>query len=338
MTYRARRPLLAIYALYDLANKVVASYPYFRIDLSELRKPETASAGDPSNRISYTFARNFPKAAEVEYREFLKRVFPIIYERLGPPAETFTVRFVPPTGAHGSSIEAMDRGRMILSDGDFLPRLLVHELVHVWTGKYAITRDKDWNYNPALSGFEEGMAEALAFEIVQEYVRSYPGDIAATHILSNRPHQYWAVGTSNYDAIKNVRWTGAGEFRTHFDGPLNRYTISGATVQMMLTENPDAMKGFMARYYEAIRRDPEWRPNREDIIDMWESEVPQLNGYPLGDYLDTLPVFNGRKLDEGVYVLENIGRTARWGTSSSPCPTHPLTACWSGECSGTSST
>ena len=298
--------LVGFFGLTDAAGATITEFPYFRIDLSEVDFPVTTSAGDPSNRISYTFATNFPSSAEQEYREFLKRVFPIMYERLGPPAETFTVRFTSPTGAYGLSIEAMDHGRIILSDGSFLPRLLVHELVHVWTGMYAITGDEDWGYNPALSGFEEGMAEALAFEVVQEYVRSYPGDLETVHILSNRPQQYWAIGTTNYDAMKNVRWTGAGEFWTHFEGPPNRYTIAGATVRMILRENPDAMKGFMTRYYEAIRQDPEWRPNRDDIIEMWESESPELNGYPLGEYLDTLPVFNGRKLDEGVYVIERI--------------------------------
>ena len=28
-----------------------------------------------------------------------------------------------------------------------------------------------------MSGLEEGMADALAFEIIQEYVRSYPDDL-----------------------------------------------------------------------------------------------------------------------------------------------------------------
>ena len=297
--------LIGYFTKYDLANKVVADFPYFSIDLSELESLKTPDVGDPANRLSYTFSGAFPQSEEQQYREFLKRVFPIMYEHLGPPAETFTVH-INLTGAYRDSFEVIDDGRILLSNGSFIPRLIVHELVHAWKGKYTFTSDENWDYDPSLSGFEEGMAEALAFEIVQEYVRSYPDDSASLLILDYRPHQYWALRTTHYDAIKNVRWTGAGDFWTHTDGPPNRYTISAATFQMMLRENPNAMREIMARYYQAVRNDPDWRPNRDRIAVMWESVVPELNGYPLGEYLNTLPVFNGRKLDEGVYVLEVI--------------------------------
>ncbi len=297
--------LVGHFTRYDLAKKVVASFPYFRLDLSEVEFPKTPGVGDPANRLSYTFSGGFPRSAEQEYREFLKRVFPVMYEHLGPPAETFTVHFNP-TGTYGDSFEVIDDGRILLSDASFIPRLIVHELVHAWKGRYTITSNEDWDYDASLSGFEEGMADAMAFEIIQEYVRSYPDHSTTLEVLDYRSHQYWGIRTNSYDAIKNVRWTGAGDFWTHTDGPPNRYTISAVTVQMMLRENPDAMKEFMARYYEAIREDPDWRPYRDDIVDMWASVVPEINGYPLGEYLDALPVFNGRSLDEGVYVLEVI--------------------------------
>ena len=63
----------------------------FTIDLSALALPAPSRLGDPSNRISYTFSRGFPQDAQERYRKFLKRVFPILYEYLGPPAETFNI-------------------------------------------------------------------------------------------------------------------------------------------------------------------------------------------------------------------------------------------------------
>ena len=39
---------------------------------------------------------------------------------------------------------------------------------------------------------------------------------------------------------------------------------------------------------------------------MWAALVPALNGYPLREFLNTVPVFNGRNLAEGVYVLQGI--------------------------------
>ena len=297
--------LVGFFGLSDLAGMTVADYPYFNIDLSEIEFPKPSVVGDPGNRLSYTLRSGFTKRIKQEYTEFLNRAFPIVYEYLGPPAETFTIQ-IRGTRTQDGSFEVIDDGRTLLTDSSFIPRLIVHELVHAWKGPYTITSDENWDYDDSLSGFEEGMAEAVAFEIIQEYVRSYPDHSATLEVLRNRPHQYWAIYTTNYDAIKNVRWTGAGDFWTHTDGPPNRYTISAATVQMMLKENPDAMKEFMSQYYETIQEDPGWRPNRDDIIDMWEAVAPELNGYPLGEYLDALPVFNGRKLDEGIYVLEVI--------------------------------
>ena len=178
--------------------------------------------------------------------------------------------------------------------------------MHAWKGNYAITSDENWDYDDALTGFEEGIAEGMAFEIIHEYVRSYPTHSASIQLHDDRPDQYWSSKTTSYDAIKNMRWTGAGRFRTHADGPENRYSIAATTVQMMVRENPNFAREFTARYYEGIRKDPDWRPNRDAIVDMWAAIVPALNGYPLREFLNTLPVFNGRKLDEGIYVVEEI--------------------------------
>ena len=60
---------------------------------------------------------------------------------------------------------------------------------------------------------------------------------------------------------------------------------------MLIRENPNFMREFLSLYYRAIREDPDWRPNRSDIVAMWETLVPELSGYPLVEYPDTLPVF-----------------------------------------------
>ncbi|MYD51171.1 MAG: hypothetical protein F4W93_06755 [Dehalococcoidia bacterium] len=287
-------------------------YSEFGIRLSTREFPEPSSIGDPSNRISYTFSNAFPEEAESQYREFLKRVFPILYEYLGPPAETLNV-FIDNVREEYEAIEITDYGRTLLTDTSFVPRLIVHEMAHAWKGRYTITPDKNWDYDTALSGFEEGIAEGMAFEIVHEYVCSYPSDPATLLLLEERPNQYWSVGTAFYDAIKNLRWTGAGDFWNPPSGAENRYSIAATTVQMMVRENPNFIKEFMSLYYQAIREDSDWRPNREDVVNLWETVVPELNGYPLSEYLDTLPVFNGRELDEGAYVLLAIRSYGEFG-------------------------
>ncbi|MDE0170126.1 MAG: S-layer homology domain-containing protein [bacterium] len=282
------------------------NYSQFVIDLSTIDIPSidnvVAEVGNPSNRVSYTFSDDFPEDAEFQYREFLKRVFPILYEYLGPPAGTFNILFQ----LGRSGFVTLDDGRLILVDGSFVPRLIVHELAHAWKGQFSITADENWDYDDALSGFEEGLAEGIAFEIVREYVRSYPTHAASIQLLEFRPYQYWPDGATYYDTVKHIRSTGGGDFWTPPGLADLRYSIAATTVQMMLIKDSSFMTEFMARYYETIRDDHSWRPNRDDVIEMWEEIVPELNGYPLGKYLDTVLVFNGRELDEGVYILSAI--------------------------------
>ena len=209
-------------------GSVAEEYPKFTIDLSTVEFPEPPIVpvvddplavdpllGDPSNRISYTFSSDFPQEAKGQYAEFLKRVVPIMYEHLGPPAESFNI-LIKGSGAYDDSFEVIDDGRTLLSNASFIPRLIVHEFTHAWKGMYTITSDENWDYDVSLSGLEEGMADALAFEIIQEYVRSYPNHSATLEALDYRPHQYWGIRTTHYDAIKNIRWTGAGDFLTRW--------------------------------------------------------------------------------------------------------------------------
>ena len=295
--------LVGKFSRHVLDRTWVGDFSEFTIDLSSLEFSEPSIVGDPSNRIGYTFSGTFPQDAQEQYRRFLKRVFPILYEYLGPPAETFDI-LISDGGEDEDAFFSTRDGRVLLTDASFLPRLIVHELVHAWEGSYGINRDENWQYDDSLSGFAEGIAEGTAFEIIHEYVRSYPNDSAALRILDDRPYQYWSPGTTYYDAIKNLRWTGGGDFWNPPSGADSRYSISAATVQMMVVENPNFIKEFMALFYQTIREHTGWRPSRDDLLAMWVTLVPELNGYPLGEFLDTLPVFNGRELDEGAYVLQ----------------------------------
>ena len=304
--------LVGEFIKYDINSQYVGEYSEFIIPLTTVEFPDRSILGNPSNRLSYTFSSDYPQDAEVRYREFLKRVFPLIHGHMGPPAESFNTR-IDYGGDDIAAYVTLDDGRKLIADQNFFPRLIVHELVHAWNGNYAITSDQNWSYDDSLSGFEEGIAEGAAYEIMHEYVRSYPDHFASFHLLDDRAQQYWSRKATSYDAIKHSRWTGAGDFWTHTGGPVNRYSISANTVQIMVQEEPRFLSEFMALYYETIRRDKQWRPNRDDVIGMWETIVPALNGYPLKIYLDAIPVFNGRKLDEGVYVLEEIRSYGEYG-------------------------
>ena len=298
--------LIGHFSKYASDRSFVEQYPDFEIDLSQIKFPNVSEIiGNPSNRISYTFSDDFPADAETQYREFLKRVFPIIYKYLGPPAENFNT-YIKNMGEDTGWFMIVDDGRTFLTDTKFIPRLITHEFVHAWKGNFIMASNENWEYDTKLNGFEEATAEGMAFEIIHEYVRSYPNDSATIQLLSWKPYQYWSSRTTFYDSIKHNRNTGAGEFWNPPSLQTNRYSIAATTLQMMVRENPNFMKEFMLIYFKKIKENPSWRPNREDIINMWENLVPNLNGYPLDQYLNSLPVFNGRKLDGGIYVLDEI--------------------------------
>ncbi len=273
----------------------VKDTPRFSFKLS---KPVIGAA---TNRISYTF-KNFSKEDEETYREFLKRVWPIMKDRLGPPAETFNC-VITNLGKNSDYFMVTDGGRTFLSDASFIPRLIVHEFVHAWKGAFAFTSDKHWKYDDALSGFEEGTGEGMAFEIVHDYVRSYPDDYATKDLLSYRPSQYWSSRTTFFDSIRFNRWTGAGDFWTHSGGQRSRYSIAATTVQIMEKNKKHAYKDIMKIYYDEINQDVDFRPFRADLIGLWlDNGMPSDN---TNAFIE-MPVLQGHKLDEGIYILNTI--------------------------------
>ena len=220
---------------YALDGNFVERYSEFTIDLSTVEFPDVPVVGGLSNRIGYTFSSSFPRRAEAQYREFLRRVFPILYEQLGPPAESFNL-LINNEGEENGAFIAVKGGRTMITDAEFVPRLIVHELVHVWKGNYSVSSDENWEYDTALSGFEEGPAEAMAFEIIHEYVRNYPRHSASIQLLESRPDQYWGSRTVYHDSIKNVSWTGGGDFWNPNDSDFSadRYNIAATTIQIMI--------------------------------------------------------------------------------------------------------
>lgn len=287
---------------YSDQGNFISQYPEFTIDLSN-STAEIIPVGHQDNRISYIFD-NFSIESEQEYRAFLRRVFVILKDRLGPPAESFNI-VIKNTGGNGSSFISIDDGRTMLTDESFIPRLIIHEIVHAWKGRYLYTSDSSWRYDEALSGFEEASAEGMAFEIVHEYVRSYPNDPATIQLLQYRPYQYWSSRTTYNDLIKHIRLTGAGDFWTPGSGygARLRYSIAATTYQEFVKAHPNFYKDTQKIYYDRINTDSTWRPNREDLIDIWKTVLPTVNGIPLPKYVDAMPVFNGHKLATGPYVL-----------------------------------
>lgn len=290
-----------------LTRKFISQKQEFTINLANIIQP---TVGKSNNKISYSF-ENFSEEQQKPYKDFLQRVWPIMYEKLGAPAESFNTVIVN-LGADRNTFTTIDNGRKFLTDGRFIPRLIVHEFVHAWKGTFSITNDQNWKYDNSLSGFEEGSAEGMAFEIMHEYVRSYPTDFATKKLFSYRSSQYHSRYTNHIDTIKYQKNTGSGSFWNFFEGANYKYSIASVTVQMIIKEYPNFYKKMMQKIYDTINNDKTWRPTRQKIIDIWKSIAPTVQGIALDKYLNAMPVFNGKKLDEGMHILSEI---RHYGTS-----------------------
>lgn len=285
------------------------------IDLLTVDIPNDNSViGDENNFLGYEFSSDFPNESEQQYRDLLVKLTPLLRWHLGPPAEKFNVSFEY-TDTLGGTFMSVNNGRGVLTDGTFIPRLIVHELIHAWKGSYLISSDQNWNYQTDLLGFEEATAEGMAFIIMQDFVRTYPNDPVSLGLMQSPAYQYFSHKAHHIDFVKNLRATGGGDFFADTGAGMyyTRYSIAATVFQHICALRPRFFRDFSETYYHRINTDQQWRPNRSDIITMWEALVPMMNGYPLGEYLDTIPVFNGTKLDKGMYVLSAVRPYGSYG-------------------------
>ena len=114
----------------------VADHEWFEIDLSHYPlPPEDNDLASENDKISFAFSGFSPELKE-KYLDFMKKVIPIIKGVIGNPAESFVCEFKIDNESSNSWV-TLDQGRSISMDDAWIPRLLVHEMIHMWKGKYA---------------------------------------------------------------------------------------------------------------------------------------------------------------------------------------------------------
>src|SRR5207344_1186367 len=117
-------------------------------------------------------------------------------------------------------------------------------------------------------------------------------------------HQYWGHNSLAYDEVKYKRMLGAGPFWLRDGGMVSeRYCAAATAFQIIQMTRPNFMRDFLAIYFARINSQPSWRPNRGDIVSMWEQLAPIVNGASFRNWLNSQPVFNGKILDPGLYIF-----------------------------------
>ena len=306
--------LRGMFTEYDPENgEYVADGEWFQVDLSDYPLVKDRKLGSSTDRITFHF-EEFEPELQLKYETFLGKVMPIFMNVAGFPAETFVCTFK--LAGSGNSWMTLDQGRTVWMDDSWIPRLFVHELIHVWKGKYAFSYTGDsWSYEEKLNGFEE-IAEGLAYEILQEYAEAYPNDETSLEILQNGPWWHWSSQASNYDTVKHQPHTGAGTFwsgEALFSN--DRYSISAMLIQIMHAHDPDFFKNTMQAYYRLIESDPEYKPTREGLLDLWSSQIQKINGIESRTYLNALPVLNGEQLAQRYFPVIYQSESYSYGTT-----------------------
>tara|TARA_B100002019_G_scaffold9148_1_gene7221 strand:- start:3253 stop:5961 length:2709 start_codon:yes stop_codon:yes gene_type:complete len=283
---------------------------------------DTALENEPhftNNRMLFSY--NFEEAGlnAEEQNEFqsrcenyLAKLLPIMYSRLGHPNESFVCEIYR-LGRRYGYWTSYGQGRKMEADSSWNPRLFIHELIHGWKGRYKYYgRDYrgHWHANQDLSGFEEASAEGVAYELVDEYIRSYPTDTESIDMLKRKEGVRWSNQTFNYDIIKNLPYTataadvesGLGLWAGDGASVYERYAIAGNTYQILLNKNPDFYRLVKEKFQEEIQKNSSWRPSHEKLRTIFESIVPTINGVSTSDYFKTIPVFSEEKLS-GLYPV-----------------------------------
>ena len=180
------------------------------------------------------------------------------------------------------------------------PRLLVHEMVHMWEGKLGFSwSGENREYSDDLSAFAE-VAEGIAYKVLHEFVMAYPAHPVARDTAEGGAWNNWTSEAWSYDLYKHQPFTGGGTFWT---GDLrtvdHRYSIAGMLIQIILVERPDFIKNMRNDLFDMINQDPEKILTRDEIIELWHHNLGTINGIDAKKYLNAMPVFNGRKIDQG---------------------------------------
>ena len=264
-------------------------------DVSERSQSLDGKLGTEDDIAYYSF-RSYEDESTIEKcKDFINKVLPIMYYRLGHPANTMTIEFWKRYPTNSGWMTLISSNPKILSDGSFDPRLIVHEMFHAWTGKHNTTartiNNKLGRYDPIFTGWEE-VAEGVCQEIIIDFTEAYPTDSANGPI---RNMGFWVTAYKK-DLQKHLEWTHGGAF--HVDGLTSndRYTISAGVAQKFMIADEQFYKKFFEKYYAEIHADSNYRVTSEKMINLYSSVLPQVNDVSTEKILSIIPSLRGTKL------------------------------------------
>jgi len=271
-----------------------------RTGLTARRSPLTASPriyGEAGNQITFAIAptgyaadgaptATWPPEKAAALSGFLDQMLPVLRDLYGPPATTYTVSLVRDLRYSASAVFFSSADEIHAGD-NVTYQLLTHELVHAFRRDRVLSSGPQWQFDPTLSGFEEGFAQAVSYEAMTEFARRYP-----SFGLSQRVYQSSNEWDYDFQNVPELRtrdfWSDSGGMLLYW----TRYEMAAAAIAKIEREHPGFQRAFNAEYFHRLNLDPHLTASRDLVKDIVQTVAPTIEGRPAVQWIDQQNIFD----------------------------------------------
>ncbi|MBI3940339.1 MAG: DUF11 domain-containing protein [Acidobacteria bacterium] len=225
-------------------------------------------------------------ARSAEIMGFLDKMAPVLYDLYGPPSSPYTLTLVRDLRYTSSAVFFPSTDEIHLGDNASY-QLITHELVHGWRRDRLLASDNLWQYNPTLSGFEEGFAQAVSYEAMTEFARRYP-----TFGLTQQIYQSsneWDYDFQNTPELRTTDfWSDSGGMLLYWV----RYEVAAAALAKIAREHPGFYRTFNAEFYRRLNTNPILTSSRALVKEIIQTVAPTIEGKAASDWIDQQYIFD----------------------------------------------
>jgi hypothetical protein len=262
--------------------------------------------GDAANQISWAIApagigadgqatTSWPPEKAASLSGFLDLMLPVLRDLYGPPSTSYTVRVVRDLRYTSSAVFFPSTDEIHVGD-TVTYQLLAHELVHAFRRDRILSSGPQWQFDPTLSGFEEGFAQAVSYLAMTELARRSPS-------LGLPQQVYQSSNEWDYD-FQNVPELRTRDFWSDSGGmnlAWTRYEMAAAAIAKIEREHPGFVRAFNTEYYRRLTLDPSLTASRTLVKAIVGTVAPTIEGRPAALWIDRQNIFDcadhpGRKI------------------------------------------
>ena len=225
-------------------------------------------------------------AKQLEITSFLDKMLPILTDLYGPPSSTYSVTLVRDLRYTSSAIFFPSSDAIHMGDTATY-QLLTHEMVHAWRRDRILSGGSLWQYEPTLSGFEEGFAQAVSYQAMTRFAALHP-----TFGLSQKIYQSGNEWDYDFQNIPELR---TRDFWSDTGGTLLfwvRYEMAAAAISKIEAEHPGFHKAFNTEYYSRLNANPSLTSSRALIKQIIQAVAPTIEGRTASQWIDEQQIFD----------------------------------------------